>query len=150
MDLRLTPSSTPFFLSACRIVRGHEEVSNSQDGPRRGTPWETPTVSSIVVAMSAEKLGLYSQIPTKISLETLDNTDTSTFGEADNAVYFTREQFSIGFCFPFPLLVKQFLYFTRAPPELIHPNDFRILMGCSVLNSLYKMDISLVQCAEMS
>ena len=28
---------------------------------------------------------------------------------------------------------------------LIHPNVFRILMGCSVLNFLYQLDISLVE-----
>ena len=29
MDLKLTLSSTPFFLSACRMTRGHKEVSTS-------------------------------------------------------------------------------------------------------------------------
>ena len=28
---------------------------------------------------------------------------------------------------------------------LVHPNVFRILMGCSVLNFLYQLDISLVE-----
>ena len=37
----------------------HEEVSISQIGCRRGTPWETPTVSSLVAAMSVEELRLY-------------------------------------------------------------------------------------------
>ena len=41
--------------------------------------------------------------------------------------------------------MKQFLHFTRAPPILIHPNVFLILMGSSVLNSLYQLDISLVK-----
>ena len=42
-------------------------------------------------------------------------------------------------------LVKQFLHVSRAPPTLIHPNVIRILMGCSVLNLLYRLDISLVE-----
>ena len=33
----------------------------------------------------------------------------------------------------------------EAPPALIHPNFFRILMGCSVLNIFYQLDISLVE-----
>ena len=41
--------------------------------------------------------------------------------------------------------MKQFLHFTRAPPALIHPNVFRILMGCSVQNLLYQLDIFLVE-----
>ena len=95
--------------------------------------------------MSVEELRLYSQIPAEISLETLDGATTSTFGAADNAVYFTWEQFAARLRLPVPSLVKQFLHFTRAPPILIHPNAFRILMGYSVLNSLYQLDISLVE-----
>ena len=73
------------------MVRGHEEVSTSQVGCRRGTPREMPTASSLVIAMSAMELRLFSQIPTEISLETSDDATTSTFGEADIVVYFTRE-----------------------------------------------------------
>ena len=95
--------------------------------------------------MSVEELRLYSQIPTEISLETLDDEATTTVGEADNVVYFTREHFSARLHLPIPSLVKQFLHFTRAPPALVHPNVFQILMGCNVLNSLYQLDISLVE-----
>ena len=73
------------------MVKGHEEVSTSQAGRRKGTSQETPTASSLVAAMSAEELRLYNQIPVEISLETLDDASTSIFGEADNIVYFTRE-----------------------------------------------------------
>ena len=44
-----------------------------------------------------------------------------------------------------PLMVKLFLHFTRAPPTLVHPNVFQILVGCNVLNSLYQLGISLVE-----
>ena len=46
MDLKLTPYSSPPFLSACRMARGHEEVLTSQAGRKSGTPRETPTASS--------------------------------------------------------------------------------------------------------
>ena len=148
MDLKLTlthppppppppPSSSLSFLFAYRMARGHEEVSISQAGLMRGTPLETPIASSLVAAMSAEELRLYIQIPSEISMETLNGTTTTIIGEADNAVYFTREQFATGLRLPVPSLVKQFLHFTRAPPALVHLNVFRILMGYSVLNSLY-------------
>ena len=55
-----------FFLFACKMVRGYEEVSNSQVWRRRGTPQETPTANSLVVAMSTEELRLYSQVPAEI------------------------------------------------------------------------------------
>ena len=60
MDLKLTPSSTPLFLFVCRMTRGHEEVSTSQAGRKRGTPWKTPTASSLVDAISAKELRLCS------------------------------------------------------------------------------------------
>ena len=71
------------------MTRGYKEVSNSQVGRRRGTPRETPTASSLVVAISAEELRLYSQDPAEISLEMSDGPATSTVGEADNVFYFT-------------------------------------------------------------
>ena len=143
MDLKLPPFYFLSFLFACRLARGYKEVSTSLARRRRGTPLEMSTASSLVAAMSAEQIRLYNQILTEISLEPLDNAATTTVGEADNVIYFTWEQFVVGLRLPVPSLVKQFLHFTRAPPELIHKNIFQILMGCSVLNSLYQLDISL-------
>ena len=127
------------------MARGYEKTSTSQAGCKRGTPRETSTRSSLVTAMSVEELRSFRQVPAAIKLEVSDSTTTPAIGGADNAIYFTREQFAAGLRFPIPYLVKQFLHFTKAPPTLIHPNVFRILMGCSVLNFLYQLDISLVK-----
>ena len=104
-----------------------------------------PTVGNLVASMFVEELRLYSQIPVEISLKTSDGAATSTFGEANNVVYFTREQFLTGLRLPIPSLVKQFHHFSRAPSTLIHSNVFQILMSCSVLNSVYQLDNSLVE-----
>ena len=104
MDLKLTPSSSLSFLFSCRMEKGHEVVLTSQVGRRRGTPWETPTVINLVAAMSTEELRLYSQIPVKISLETSDDAATTIVGEPDNSIYFTKEQFDVGFRLPIPSL----------------------------------------------
>ena len=61
----------------------------------------------------------------------------------NNAVFFTREQLAVGLRFPMPTLAKQFLHFTRA--ALVHLNVICILIGCSVLNFLYQLDLSLVE-----
>ena len=95
--------------------------------------------------MSMEELRSFCRVSDNISLELSDGTTSSIVGQADNAVYFTREQFLAGLVFPVSSLVKQFLHVTRAPPALIHPNVFQILMGCKVLNFLYQFDISLVE-----
>ena len=127
------------------MARGHEEVSNNQVGRQRGTPREMATASSLVVAMSTEELRLYNQVPAEISLELSNSPTTSIIEVANNVIYFTREQFASRLSFPVPSLMKQFLHFTWAPPTLEHPYVFWILMGCSVLNSLYQLDISLVE-----
>ena len=115
-----------FYLFACKLARGHEETSTSQAGRKRGTSRETPTVSSLVAAMSIEELRSFSQVPADIKLKVADDMATPTIGEVDNAVYFTREKFAAGLRFAILSLVKQFLHFIRAPPSLIHLNVFRI------------------------
>ena len=116
---------------------GQEETFTSQVGRKMGTLRESPTISSLVAAMSIEDLRSFCQVLANISLELLDEEAISTVRGADNVVYFTQEQFVTGLRFPISLLVKQFLQFTRVPPALIHSNVFRILMGYSVLNFLY-------------
>ena len=126
------------------MERGQEETSTNQVGRRRGPSQESPNASRLVASMSVEELRSFCQVPDNTSLELSNVSTFSTVGEADNMVYFTREQFVAGIRFPVSLLVNQLLYVTRGPLALIHPNIFRILIGCSVLNFLYRLDISLV------
>ena len=49
-------------LFSCRMERGHEEASTSQAGRKRGTPRETPTISSLVTAMCVEDLRSLRQV----------------------------------------------------------------------------------------
>ena len=104
-----------------------------------------PSASSLISSISMEKLRSCYQIPDNINLELSDGLVASTIGEVHSTVYFTREQFTAGLRFPVSSLVKQLLHVSRAPPTLIHPKAIRILMGCSVLNLLYRLDISLVE-----
>ena len=106
------------------MARCYEEVSSSQVEHRRVTPRETPTTSSLVAGRSVEELRFYCQAPIKISLEISNGPATSIVGEADNAIYFTWEQFAAGLHFPVSSLVKRFLHFTRAPLVLVYPNVF--------------------------
>ena len=125
------------------MTRGQDKTS--QVGCKRGSSRESPTKSILVASMSVEELRSFYRVPDDISLELLNGPAFSIVREADNVIYFTQEQFAVGLCFPVSSLVKQFLHVTRAPPALIHPNFFRILMGCNVLNFLYQLDILLVE-----
>ena len=135
----------PRCLFVCRMMRGQEETSTSQVGRMKGAIRESPTTSNLVSSMSMEELRSFYRVPGGIILELSDGPSRSIVGHMDNSVYFTREQFAAKLHFPVSSLVKQFLHVTRAPPMLIHSNSFWILMGCSVLNLLYHLDISLVE-----
>ena len=138
-------SSPPLLLSTCSMARGQEETSTSQAGRRRGPSWDAPSASSLISSLSMEELRSYCRILNNIDFELLNCQVESTIDEKDSVVYFTREQLTTRIRFPISSLVKQFLHFSRAPLALIHPNVIRILIGCSVLNLLYKLDISLVE-----
>ena len=145
-DMELTPFSSIFlFLSACSMARGKEETSRSQAGRRRGPGLDTLSASSIISSLSMEELRSYYHILDSIDFELLDGSAESTIDKEEDAVYFTREQLAAMLRFPVLSLIKQFLHFSGAPPALVHPNIIRILIGCSVLNLLYQLDISLVE-----
>ena len=61
-------------------------------------------------------------IPNGASVQLVDGKTISTEKSADNAIYFTKEQFNAGLRFPLPSLFKEFLHFTQIPPAYIHPN----------------------------
>lgn len=60
-------------------------------------------------------------------------------------MYFTEAQFADGLHLPIPSLFKQFFYFTLTPSIFLHPNIVKILMGCSVFDMLFQLDISLLK-----
>ena len=127
------------------MTRGEEGTSTNQAGRRRGPVRGTRSTSHIVSSLTVEELRFYCKIPENIDLNLMDEPDESTLGGEHNAVFFTHEQLTAGLRFPMPALVKQFFHFTRASSALVHPNVIRILIGCSVLNFLCQLDLSLVE-----
>ena len=127
------------------MARGQEANSTSQAGHEKIPTRGTPSASSIISSLTMEELRAYCYVPNNIDLKLMKEPDESTLGGEHNAVFFTLEHLAAGLRFPVPAIVKQFLHFTRASPTLIHPNTIRILTGCSVLNLLYQLDLSLVE-----
>ena len=70
-------------------------------------------------------------IPNGVSVQLVDGKAVSIEKSADNAIYFTKEQFNAGLRFPLLSLFKEFLHFTQIPPTYIHPNIVWVLMGCT-------------------
>ena len=62
--------------------------------------------------------------------------------ELFNTTVFSKEQFNVGLRFSLPSLFKEFLRFTNILLAFLHLNAVRVLMGCSILNMLYHLDLS--------
>ena len=80
-----------------------------------------------------------------VSIQLVDGNPMSTEKVAHNAIYFTKEQFNTRLYFPLPSLFKEFLHYTQIPPTYIHPNIVRVLMGCSIQNMMFNLDLSLLE-----
>lgn len=84
-------------------------------------------------------------IPNGVFVQLLEGDVVSTEKSGDNAICFSKEQFNVGLRLPLPSLFKQFLHYTRIPPTLLHPNVVRVLMGCSILDMLFSLELSLLE-----
>ena len=84
-------------------------------------------------------------IPNSVSVQFVDGEAVSTEKSTDNAIYFSKEQFNAGLRFSLLSLFKEFLYFTQILSAYVHPNIVRVLMGCSILNMLFNLDLSLLE-----
>ena len=86
-------------------------------------------------------------IPNGVIVELLNDEEVpaSTEKFEKNTIIFSKEQFNAGLRFPLPALFKEFLHFSQIPPIFIHPNLVRVLMGCSIINMLYSLDLTLLE-----
>lgn len=84
-------------------------------------------------------------IPNGVSIQLLKSDAVPTHKAYDNSICFTKEQFNVRLRLPLPSFFKQFLHYTKIPPALIHPNVVRVLMGCSILDMLFSLDLSLLE-----
>ena len=85
-------------------------------------------------------------VPNGVIVEFLNGEDVVSTEKAEHdIVVFSKEQFNAGLRLPLPALFKEFLHFTKIPPVFIHPNIVRVLMGCSIINMLYNLDLTLLE-----
>ncbi|RVW69656.1 hypothetical protein CK203_059482 [Vitis vinifera] len=68
------------------------------------------------------------------------------YSDAQKSIEQTNAQYSMsGSVFLFLPNSSSFSIFTKIPPTFFHPNVVRILIGCSVQNMLYHLDLSLLE-----
>lgn len=83
--------------------------------------------------------------PNSVTILLVDGDPPTTEKQFNNVIYFNKEQFNVELCFPLPSLFKQFLHFTKIPSVFLHLNAVRLLMGYSILDMLFHLDLSLLE-----
>ena len=100
-------SAPCFIMLAKKDVASSSAVGLSGKNASRQTYSEKPT-NKLNVRQFCERFC----IPNSVSVQLVDGEVVSIEKAADNAIYFTKEQFNAGLWFPLPSLFKEFLHFT--------------------------------------
>lgn len=85
------------------------------------------------------------RVPYGVDIRLIDGGPVSIEKKPFNATIFSKEQFNVGLCLSLPSLFKQFLPFTKIPPTFLYLNAVRVLIGCSILNMFFRLDLSLLE-----
>ncbi|RVX12533.1 hypothetical protein CK203_011639 [Vitis vinifera] len=141
MLVMLGSVSSPFLKMPAKKDVASSSVAGQSGKDASGVVYAEKSVDKLNVRQFCERFC----IPNDVSVQLVDGEAVSTEKFADNAIYFTNEQFNAGLRFPLPSLFKEFLHFTQIPPAYIHPNIVRVLMGCSILSMLFNLDLSLLE-----
>ena len=132
--------SAPYFKMPAKKDVAPSSVAGQSGKNAFGSVYTEKPVDKLNVRQFCERFC----IPNGVSVQLVDGEVVSTEKSVDNAIYFSKEQFNAGLRFFLPSLFKEFLHFTKIPPAYIHPNIVRVLMGCSILNMLFNLDLLLL------
>ncbi|RVW23190.1 hypothetical protein CK203_099567 [Vitis vinifera] len=130
------------------LQKGHclnNVVGQGGKGGRVGVIFRRPSLEKLIELLNEREFHERFCILNGVFVQLADGDPTSTEKAAQGAIFFSKEQFNAGLCFPLPSLFKQFLHYTQILPAYIHPNIIRVLMGCSILNMLFHLDLSLLE-----
>ena len=119
--------------------------SRSQRGESKSSQFNCSKRKCPIGELSEQEFCARFYIFDSIFIQLADREALSIDKLPHNMVYFTKEQFAVGLRLPILSLVKQFLHFSKIPPAFIHPNIVQILMGCSVLDAPYQLNLSLLE-----
>ena len=120
-------------------------VSSSTAGPSGKNAFGQSYSGKPTDKLKKREFGERFCFPNDISVQLVDGDAMTTEKAANNAIYFSNEQFNAGLRFPLPSLFKEFLHYTQISPAYIHPNIIWVLMGCNILNMLFNLDLSLLE-----
>lgn len=98
-----------------------------------------------VAILSEQKFRARFHIMDTILIQLTDGEALFSANLPNYMMYFTKEWFANGLCLPIPSFFKQYLHFMQILLAFLHPNIVRLLIGCSVLDMLFQLDLSLLE-----
>ena len=132
-------------MPAKKDIASTSAASKCRKGGRAGASSESPSSEKPTKFLNEQEFREHFCISDGVFVHLVDGDPTSTEKTAQGAIFFSKEQFNVGLYFSLPSLFKQFLHCTQIPPTHIHPNIVRLLMGCSILNMFFHLDLSLLE-----
>lgn len=80
-----------------------------------------------------------------VFMHLVDGGLVSTDKQSQIVICFSKELFNVGLYFIISSLFRQFLHFMKIPPAFLYPNAVRVLIGCSILDMLFRLDLFLLE-----
>ena len=142
--------SFPFPTSSANPYRmlKQSEGFTKRKRPQKGSSSDntTCTLVSIVDDFATDEFKRDLIIPDNVDIQLLHSTTPLlTNTHKKHFMCFTKEQFHVRLHLPLPSLVREVLHYTQISPSFVHLNSIHILMGCSILNQLFNLKLSLLE-----
>ena len=85
------------------------------------------------------------RIPNGLAIRLMDGSPMPAKKEPFNVIVFSKEQFNVRLRKPLSSFFRQFLHFTKISPFFFHLNAIKVLIACSILDILFRLDLSLLE-----
>ena len=123
------------------------EGSTKRKRPQKGSSSNNTTHASIRIVddFATDDFRRDFNILDNIDIQLLRNTiPLPTDTHKKHSMCFTIEQFHARLCLFLSSLVRECLHYTQISPSFVHSNSILILMGCSILNQLFNLELFLL------
>lgn len=127
------------------IIASTNTGSRGQKGGQNCVRAGSPRSECSVDLLSKQEIRDHFCILNNVSILLVDGEPMPAEKLSYNSTYFSKAQFNVGLHFPLRSVLKQLFHFTKITLAFLHPNVVPVLMGCSILDMLYHLDLSLLE-----
>lgn len=127
------------------VIASTNTGSRGQKGGQNCVRAGSPRSECSVNLLSKQEIRDHFCILNNVSIPLVDDEPMPTEKLSYNSTYFSKAQFNARLRFPLHYVLKQLFHFTKITLAFLHPNVVPVLMGCSILDMLYHLDLSLLE-----